>query len=252
MAKHTCAICGAEVNLMTGQKLADGNYICRKTCAKKCFKIMDLVQAHLEDVTSHIAQIEKGTKIWNEVLAPLKKAKEKEEKLKRFNTTPDLYASPSTGLTALVETRYKFFIFGKYELACVYRTGDLARYDHNEESVKNSEGKMETKHYCGLVFENTAGLSAMNLPVSGKKAFEEIEKYYNELFGIQKTIRNSLNNAKRQLNAIKSVAGAVKSAAQGNLDEATAAQAMGDVDAYIRGDRTEMLAKADAVLAKYN
>ena len=33
---------------------------------------------------------------------------------------------------------------------------------------------------------------------------------------------------------------------------ATAAQAMGDVDAYIRGDRTEMLAKADAVLAKYN
>ena len=85
MAKHTCAICGAEVNLMTGQKLADGNYICRKTCAKKCFKIMDLVQAHLEDVTEHIAQIEKGTKIWNEVFVPLKKAKDKEEKLKRFN-----------------------------------------------------------------------------------------------------------------------------------------------------------------------
>ena len=103
-----------------------------------------------------------------------------------------------------------------------------------------------------VVFENTAGLSAMNLPVSGRKAFEEIEKYSDELFGIQKTIRNSFNNAKRQLNAIKSVAGAVKSAAQGNLDEAAAAQALGDVDAYVRGDRTEMLAKADAVLAKYN
>ena len=39
MAKHTCAICGAEVNLMSGQKLADGNYICRKNCGKKCFKV---------------------------------------------------------------------------------------------------------------------------------------------------------------------------------------------------------------------
>ena len=252
MAKHTCAICGAEVNLMTGQKLADGNYICRKTCAKKCFKIMDLVQANLEDVTEHIAQIEKGTKIWNEVLVPLKKAKSKEEKLKYFGSAPYLYVSPSTGLTALVEARYKFFIFGKYEMACVYRTGDLARYDHNEESVKNSEGKMETKHFCGLVFENTTGLSAVNLPVSGKKECEEIEKCFNELFGIQKTLRNSFNNAKRQLDAIKSVAGAIKSAAQGNLDEAAAAQAMSDVDAYVRGDRTEMLAKADEILAKYN
>jgi hypothetical protein len=27
---------------------------------------------------------------------------------------------------------------------------------------------------------------------------------------------------------------------------------MDDVDAYVRGDRTEILAKADAVLAKYN
>jgi hypothetical protein len=94
-------------------------------------------------------------------------------------------------------------------------------------------------------------MSAFNLPVSSKREAEEIEKYFDELFGIQKTLRNSINNAKRQVSAIKSVAGIVKAAAQGNLDEATAAQAMGDVDAYIRGDRTEILAKADAVLAKY-
>ena len=54
-----------------------------------------------------------------------------------------------------------------------------------------------------------------------------------------------------QMSAIKSVAGAVKAAAQGNLDEAAVNQAMGDVDAYVRGDRTEILAKADAILAKY-
>ena len=253
MAKHTCAICGAEVNLMSGQKLADGNYICRKTCGKKCFKLFDKVAAHLSDVTDHIAQVEKGTKIWNEVLIPLTKTKNKAEKLKRFGTSggADLYVSPSTGLVALVETYYKILIFGKYQKACVYRVGDLARYDYFTEDVKNSEGKVEKKHFCGMVFDNTFGLAAFNLPLTGKKAYDELEKYFNELFGIQKTIGNSFANAKRQLNAIKSVAGAVKSAAQGNLDEAAVAQAMGDVDSYIRGDRTEILAKADAVLAKY-
>ncbi|MBR3999198.1 MAG: DUF4428 domain-containing protein, partial [Clostridia bacterium] len=43
MAKHTCAICGAEIGLISEQKLADGNFICRKVCAKKCYKALDLV-----------------------------------------------------------------------------------------------------------------------------------------------------------------------------------------------------------------
>ena len=254
MAKNTCAICGAEVNLISGQKLADGNYICRKTCGKKCFKMLDKVSAHLTDVTEHIAQIEKGTKIWNEVLLPLKGSKDKAEKLKCFGTSggEDLYVSPSTGLVALVETHYKIFIFGKYQKACVYRIGDLLKYEYYTEETKNSEGKTETKHFCAMIFENTMGLAAFNLQLTGKKAYEELEKYFDEIFGIQKTLGNSFNNAKRQMSAIKSVAGVVKSAAQGNLDEAAAAQAMDDVDAYVRGDRTEILAKADAILAKYN
>ena len=154
-------------------------------------------------------------------------------------------------MMALVETHYKIFIFGKYQKACVYRIGDLVQYEYFEDEVKNSEGKMEKKFFCAMNFENTEGLSAFNLQIAGKKTFDEIEKYFNEIFGVQKTLRNSMNNAKRQLNAIKSVAGVVKSAAQGNLDEASAMQAMGDVDAYVRGDRTEILAKANAVLAKY-
>lgn len=35
MAKHTCAIRGAEVGLLSEQKLSDGNYIRRKVCVKK-------------------------------------------------------------------------------------------------------------------------------------------------------------------------------------------------------------------------
>lgn len=47
MAKHNCAICGAEIGLMSEQKLSDGNYICRKECSKKTFKVFDKVAAAL-------------------------------------------------------------------------------------------------------------------------------------------------------------------------------------------------------------
>ena len=252
MAKHNCAICGAEVGLMSEQKLADGNYICRKVCSKKTFKNFDKVSATLGDVTAHIEQIEKGTRIWNELLLPLKNAKNKDAKLKCFGVGgPLLYVSPSTGLVALVETRYKIFIFGKTELACVYRLADLVEYDYEEEKVQNAEGKMETKEYCAMMFKDTAGMYGFRLAVSGKKEYESIAKYFDTLFGIQKTLGNSFKNAKRQLDAIKSVADTVKAAAAGNLDEAQAAGTVDALDTYVHGDRTELIAKADAALAKF-
>ena len=251
MAKHNCAICGAEVGLMSGQKLADGNYICRKVCRKKTLKYFDCIPATLDDVTSHIAQVEKGTKIWNELLLPLKKSKNKDEKLKQLGTG-DLYVSPSTGLVALVETRYKFIVFGKSEFACVYRLADLAQYDYDEEVVKNSEGKEEKKSFCVMAFRNTVGLYEFRLPVRGQKDYESIAKYFDPLFGIQRTLGNSLKNAKRQLDAIKGAASIVKGAVNGTMDEAQAAEAAGAVGAYFEGDRTEWIKKADAALAPYN
>jgi len=165
---------------------------------------------------------------------------------------PLLYASPSTGLVALVETRYKIFIFGKSELACVYRIADLVQYDYEEETVKNSEGKEEKKEYCAMMFQNTAGLYGFRLEVSNSKEYESIAKYFDTLFGIQKTLGNSFKNAKRQLDAIKSMTNAVKAAAAGTLDEAQAAETMGKLDASVYGDRTEWIAKADAALAPFN
>lgn len=252
MAKHNCAICGAEVGLLSEQKLADGNFICRKVCSKKTFKNFDKVSATLDDVIAHIAQIEKGTKIWNELLLPLKKSKNKEEKLKMMGVGgPLLYASLSTGLVALVETRYKFMVFGKSELACVYRIADLMQYDYEEEKVQTSDGKTENKEFCNMVFKDTAGMYGFRLAVSGKKEYESIAKYFDTLFGIQKTLGNSFKNAKRQLDAIKSVADTVKAAAAGNLDEAQAAGTVDALDTYVHGDRTELIAKADAALAKF-
>ncbi len=253
MAKHNCAICGVEVGLMSEQKLADGNFICRKVCSKKTFKNFDKVSATLGDVTAHIEQVEKGTKIWNELLLPLKKSKNKEEKLKVMGVGgPLLYVSPTTGLVALVETRYKFMVFGKSELACVYRIADLVQYDYEEEKVKNSEGKEETKEYCNMMFRDTTGMCGFRLELATHKAYESLAKYFDTLFGIQKTLGNSINNAKRQMDAFKSMAGAVKAAAAGTLDETQANSAMGTLDAAIYGDRTELIAKADAALAPYN
>ena len=248
MAKHNCAICGAEVGLMSGQKLADGNYICRKVCRKKTLKYFDCIPATLDDVTSHIAQVEKGTKIWNELLLPLKKSKNKDEKLKQLGTG-DLYVSPSTGLVALVETRYKFIVFGKSEFACVYRLADLAQYDYDEEVVKNSEGKEETKCYCRLLFHNTAGLYSFRIGVSGQKDYDDVCKYFDTLFGIQKTLGNMANNFKSQLNAAKSIASTIKAAKDGTLDEAQATDTFNALDTATYGDRTELIAKADAALA---
>ena len=65
--------------------------------------------------------------------------------------------SPSTGLVALVETRYKFIVFGKSEFACVYRLADLVQYDYDEEVVKNSEGKEEKKSFRFIVARMTPG-----------------------------------------------------------------------------------------------
>lgn len=252
MAKHNCAICGAEVGLISEQKLADGNYICRKVCSKKTFKIFDKVEATLGDVTAHIEQIEKGTRIFNEVILPLKKTKNKDEKLKIMGLGSYLvWVSPSTGLVALAETNYKFFIFGKYYRACVYRLADLVRYDFEDKIVSGSDGKMDKKEYCVMSFKETNGLHTFPLEVNGKKGYQDVAKYFDTLFGIQKTLGNSFKNAKRQLDAIKGAASIVKGAASGTMDEQQAAEAVGAVDAYFLGDRTEWIKKADAVLSAF-
>ena len=252
MAKHNCAICGTEIGLMSEQKLVDGNFICRKVCSKQTFKIFDKVNATLGDVTAHIEQVEKGTRIWNELLLPLKKTKDKTQKLKCLGTGgPLLYVSPSTGLVALVETNYKFFLFGKTQRACVYRLADLVQYDYEEETVKGSDGKTETKEYCAMMFKDTAGMYGFRLGVGNSKSYESMVKYFDTLFGIQKTLGNSFKNAKRQMNAIKAFAGAVKAAKDGTLDETQAAATVGALDASVYGDRTEWIKKADGALAPY-
>lgn len=249
MAKHTCAICGAEVNLMSEQKLADGTFICRKVCSKKTFKIFDKVEATLDSVNAHIDQVQYGEKVWNQVFVPLLKTKNKEEKLKRFGKNGELYVSPSTGLLAITENRYKIFIFGKTTLACVYRIADLYSYEYETEEVKNSEGKTETKHFCNLLFWNTVGMNPVRFEIRNSKEIEEIAKYFDTLFGIQKTLRNVRNTFSQQVNAFKAVKNAVSAVKDGTMDEIKADETIAALEDASYGDRTEWIAKADAVLS---
>ena len=244
MAKQTCAICGAEINLIQQQKLADGAFICRKTCKNKGFKDFDYMHATLPQVKAHLAQVERGTKLWQTYFVP------KRKKLTRFGSP--IYVAEDVGLMAYVETRYKFMVFGKSELACVYRIADLVGYNYEVQEKKTSDGKTEKVNVCRLSFRNVEGMNEVIFKIPGKKSFEALEKYFNKLFGIQKTLGNIGNTWKAQINAAKAIGSAISSAAKG--DEAAlednALNAAGALDAAIYGDRTALIEKADAALAK--
>lgn len=54
---NKCGICGADINLMQTQKLADGNCICRKNCRSRGFKVYDYVHGNLSGVKAHLDQV---------------------------------------------------------------------------------------------------------------------------------------------------------------------------------------------------
>ena len=97
---NQCAICGADINLIQTQKLSDGNCICRKNCRKKGFKSYDYVHSNLPGVKAHLAQVERGTKLWDHYFVPRMKTKDKSKKLKRFGTY--LYVAEDIGMMAYI------------------------------------------------------------------------------------------------------------------------------------------------------
>lgn len=81
---NKCGICGADINLMQTQKLADGNCICRKNCRSRGFKVYDYVHGNLPGVKAHLDQVARGTKLWDYYFVPRLKTKDKNQKLTRF------------------------------------------------------------------------------------------------------------------------------------------------------------------------
>ena len=101
-----------------------------------------------------------------------------------------------------------------------------------------------------MFFHNTAGLYTFRFEISNSLEFKSLEKYFDTLFGIQKTLGNSINNAKKQWEAIKDAAGAVKAAATGAEDVEEKAQAAAEsLGTYLEGDRTKLIEIADIALS---
>ena len=249
MAKHNCAICGAEVNIFQQQQLADKNYVCRKVCVKRAMKDFDLIGGVLYNLQEHIKQVEEGTKIYEKLFIPNKK------KLKWFGAKT-IAVSEELGLIAKLEDRYKIFIFGKTTRACVYRIADLYGYEYEHEfetSMSNAASGSKTStqkkvHFTHFYFWDTPGMSDFRIKIAMPNTHTTIEKYFNKLFGIQKTATN-FKMLKNQFAAVKSMGSAIKSVVSGGDDmEAKAGEAAQAMERAQYGDRTEWIAKADAAL----
>ena len=104
-----------------------------------------------------------------------------------------------------------------------------------------------------MAFINTEGLSEISVEMSNIKAFESLQKYFDKLFGVQKTLGNASNIWKAQAAAIKNAAAGVSAAVRGDTDAAEkVGEAITSLDAAIYGDRTELIRRADEALAAFN
>ena len=247
---NKCAICGADINLFQTQKLADGNCICRKTCRKKGFKTYDYVHANLYGVQAHLPQVERGTKLWAHYFLPRKKINDKTKKLKRFGSK--LFIAEDIGLMAYIQNDYKFMMFGKTTRACVYRIGDLRTYSYEERIENKGDSGPQKKSVVRMAFINTDGMSEFLAEVNNIKEYQKLQKYFDTLFGVQKTLGNASNVWKAQAAAIKSAAAGVSAAIRGDVDASEkVGEAITSLDAAIYGDRTELLRRADEALAAF-
>ena len=240
-----CAICGVQMNVFQSLKLSDGNYICRKTCKKRGLKYLEYHQSDIEQVVAHNAQVERGNKLWEHYFIPRKKTKQ----LKKMYP---VFVAEDIGLMAVVETRYKFFLFGKTEHVCVYRIADLYKYDIEKKTTIN-KGKSTTQYFIRFLFLNVEGLFTFRKQYSSNQACKRLVKYFDTLFGIQKTLGNIANTWSNQMGAMKSIVSTVKAAASGEgITEEHMKEVIDTSSIALYGDRTKWIEKADAALKEFN
>ena len=246
MSKKQCAICGADVNLIQQIKLSDGAFICRKVCQKRAFRKYDFMHGNLYELQEHIKQVEDGTRIYNTLFL--------KHKPKPRKTSFNIRVAEDLGLMAWIERKYKFLVFGKTERACIFRIADLYAYEYEKTSMVVNSPTSKKKstanfHYIHYYFWDTPGVSDFLDTVKNKAHHKKLEKYYNTLFGIQKTLGNIGATWKNQINAVKAAGSAAKAAVSGDEEaEAKAAEAAAAMDRMQYGDRTEWKKRAEAAI----
>ena len=126
------------------------------------------------------------------------------------------------------------------------RSGRLGKFKKGAALLSNKSGVKAVPVYIGgsgrifPVYRNSPRLFDV----------EKLKKYFDSLFGIQKTLGNAMNNWKKQMDAVKDISVGFNAAVRGDADMAEKAeQAMNSLDAAIYGDRTEWIRRADEALA---
>jgi len=235
-----CAICGVPINGFQGKKLADGNYICRKTCKKRGLNIFKYSESCLEDVIAHFEQVEKGKTLWERFFVPRLKTEDHEKKLKQFKS---VYVAEDIGLMAFKEKRYKFLFWGKTEHFCVYRIADLRMYDVQSGTMTNN-GKSKTTGYLYYHFGDVKGLNTFRVQYASRKECWQKAEYFDSLFGLE-TKQLSLYEEMKELAYIVQ-----------NTDvdpfsiktEKEIVEVMKKMGKYKEGDRTQWIEKAEITL----
>ena len=211
---NTCAICGATINVLQSQKLMDGNYICTKGCRAKGLKYYDYVHSDLDNVKDHIHQTEVGTKIWQDLMEPLKKTRDKNQKMQSFHP---IYIAPSLGLIAVIEARGGLFNTKTY--ACVYRLENLQLY-RTERMPARTSGSDKDKMCVHLGFVHTKGLNDVYIPFDDETRCHQCVDYLNKLFGLDDSFRSGIKKSVTQFKATKSMWDLAKAKKNGeNLEE---------------------------------
>ena len=177
---NTCAICGASINIFQSQKLADGNYLCRKTCCEKAMRNFDLVTATLPQFKMHAAQVERGTMLWEKIFVPRRKNKSMKSNFYPF------YVDLDKGLMALLEIRYKFMWFGKSELACVYHIADLVGY--GVVMMEQFSGALKPDIVIPFKLDKKAAKAGLMNHLSGKRLLPKVFRDQNHIDEIKRRV----------------------------------------------------------------
>lgn len=243
---NTCAICGATINVLQSQKLMDGNYICTKGCRAKGLKYYDYVHSDLDNVKDHIHQTEVGTQIWQDLMEPLKKTRDKNQKMQSFGP---IYIAPSLGLGAVTEARGGLFNTKVY--ACVYRLENLQIYK-TENMPARTSGSDKDKKCVHLGFVHTKGLNDVYIPFDDETRCHQCVDYLNKLFGLDDSFRSGIKKSVTQFKATKSMWDLAKAKKNGENLEEKAKETVDAFGATIIGDRTQFKDAADQALANYD
>ena len=252
MSKQTCSQCNAEVGLLQQVKMRDGNYLCR-ACANNTHPLFaPASERSLAVYEAHLKQLEQGKILYEKLFIPRKKPADKSMKLKKLGG--GMIVAKDIGLLAIVQKRGVILFWGGTPYYMVFRLADLFKYEYSQERdlALGSKAKSEVKHYLNFAFWDTTGLDEFKVKMASESACTSAEKYFNECFGLNRKVKHIAGTLKGHIQDVKMAAQGLKTILSKDATDEDkvrgAEQLTQAAKNELYGDRTELIAKADAAM----